>query len=338
MRGVVLSSLLVACAAACTSVDGDRILGGDLARADTRFAVLPPELFAGFSPVPGSIRVLEVRLLGSISRQHGIPEEGLAELCFERPAEPLSEALLRPALERVLDAGTKLEIIEFSRYPVAKGKLVFSISDLIRPPAALADAPVIWRGHLKYGSGSSAAVWVKVRVLKLESWLETATAIPAHKNIQADQIAAKAGWRFPFAVPPITDVERVVGKQATRSLSPGQIIVPAMLAPPNEIERGDTVDVEVASGGVTLRFTAQAETAGRKGDTVVVFQVDTGRRFRTQVQEKGKVLISADTNRQADRGRSQRDLAHAGDTGSSRREVEESQRDGAGIAAGSLSR
>jgi flagella basal body P-ring formation protein FlgA len=335
MRRMVVLPFLIGSVAACALVDGDRILGRDLARIDARYASAPPDLVAGFSPVAGSQRLLDIRRLTLIARQHGIAVEGLAPMCFERPTELLSAAKLQPALERALGSGGKIEILDFSRQPIPTGELLFSVRDLIRPPATFPDAPVIWRGQLRYGSRSTTAVWAKVRVLKLERWIETEKAIAAHAIIQPDQIAAKSGWRFPFATAALADVERAIGKQATRSMAAGLVINPTMLELPHEIERGETVDVEVVSGGVSLRFTARAETSGRRNETVVVLETATGKRYQGRVQQKGKVLIDADTRRKTDVVRRRFNPARTSEPVDSGGEAEEAQGDRTG-ATGSL--
>ena len=294
MRLRILFLVLPGCALACTAVDGDRIAGSDLARADARFAALAADLTVGFPALPGRQRTLEVPFLSTLAGRHGISAEGLAPLCFERPTELLSEARLRPVLERALGAGTKVEIVEFSEYAVPKGELEFSFADLVRPSSAAGNRTVIWRGRIRYGPHSSVPVWAKVRVLRFETWLEAAKAIPARKPIEPEQIVKKSGWRFPFATPALADPAAVRGKQASRSLAPGQLIVPALLVAANEIERGDAVDVEVASGGVSLRFAGRAETGGHRGEILVVTAADTGKRHRARIEEKGKVVISAD--------------------------------------------
>jgi flagella basal body P-ring formation protein FlgA len=322
-------------AAGCTAVDGDHILGSDLARSDARFAALPLEFVAGFSPLPGSHRIFDARDLSAVARRYGISVEDLVPLCFERSTELLTEAALRDALEHALLPETKLEIVDFSRYPVPHGDLAFSGADLPRPPASTPDAPVIWRGLLKYGAHSTVAVWAKVRVTRLEHWIETATSIRARQIIEPGQVAMKSGWRFPFAAPALTDLASITGKQAVRSLPAAQMIVPAMLALPNEIEPGDLVDVEIVSGGVSLRFAARAETGGHRNDTVLVFYAETGKRYRGRVQQKGRVLISADTNKKASMPGDQRSPispAHAGDSG----QQNEEDATPAGIRPGSI--
>ena len=83
MRKVLLLLVLIGCAAACTAVDGDHILGSDLARADARYAALPAGLTVGFPPIPGRQRVLDVAFLSALARRYEIDAEGLLGRVFE---------------------------------------------------------------------------------------------------------------------------------------------------------------------------------------------------------------------------------------------------------------
>lgn len=58
-----------------------------------------------------------------------------------------------------------------------------------------------------------------------------------------------------------------------------------------EVERGERVAVEVSSGGAVLTFQAEAASAGRTGDSVVVKNPENGRLFSARVQSKGKVVV-----------------------------------------------
>lgn len=332
MRALVMLAVL-GCANACTVVEGDRILGRDLARADAAFEKLPPDLMIGFSPVAGATRVLDGARLSLLARQYGLSEPGVSALCFERRTELLTEERLRPVLERELGPETKLEILDFSRYPVPPGELVFSRMALKNPPAQQ-DAPVLWRGQVRYGASSTAMVWAKVHVARLETWIETAAAIEAHKAIAPEQIAVKHGWRFPFASPAVADLNKVIGQQTARSLAAGQMITRTMLLPPNEVNRGDLVDVELTSGGVSLRFTARSEGAGHRNEALLVSATDTGRRFQARIQEKGKVRIDADVRRRIlETAGINRGADRARDPGLNGRETEEGQPAGGGLAA-----
>ncbi len=333
---ILILPLTVIWAHACTIVEGDRILGRDLALANPAYAPLPPDLLVGFSPMTGSQRVINVERLASIGRSHSISLDDLSPLCFERPTELLNESMLRTALEHVLGPGTKLEIADFSRYPIPQGELVFSVKDLPRPGSASADDFVTWRGHLNAGARSTAVVWAKVRVLKFEQWVEAVEPIKPHQTIEAGQIAVRSAWRFPIAPAPVREVDAVTGKQSSRSLSRGQMILPVILLAPNEVERGDTVSVELSSGAVSLKFTGYAETGGHRNDTVVVWVKDMGKRWRARVQEKGKVQIDADQNK-SEMAAARRGNARVGNFGDGPREAEEIVTAGAAIALGSVS-
>jgi hypothetical protein len=66
---------------------------------------------------------------------------------------------------------------------------------------------------------------------------------------------------------------------------------PAALAP-LAVLRGERVAVRVLSGGVVLRFEAEAESAGRPGDTVIVLNPENGNRFAARVEDQGKVVVN----------------------------------------------
>lgn len=322
---------------ACTAVEGERILGRDLAKANPKLAGIPQDFVLGYAPIPGRQRVVEGQELLRIARAHGVVEESFQAVCFERPTVVLTEEDLRPVLEKALGADVRLEISDFSRYPVPRGELIFFLKDLARPPIAQLESPVVWRGHIKYDTNGSAVIWAKVKVAKLERWVETSAAIPARRVIDSEQLVEKSGWRYPFSLAPVTSASDAIGKQLIRSLPAGQMVMPSMLTAANDVERGDVVNVLVSSGGVTLRFDAKAETGGHRNETVLVSLLDSGKRLMARIQDKGKVIVNADQNR------SNSAVVRGGDSvrNAGTRGLEGGQGEaesGAGIAAGSLPR
>jgi hypothetical protein len=57
------------------------------------------------------------------------------------------------------------------------------------------------------------------------------------------------------------------------------------------ITRGDHVTVEVRSGRARIRFSADAESAGHAGDSILLRNPENGRLFQAKILERGKVLI-----------------------------------------------
>src|SRR5437016_5292928 len=151
--------ILAICVAArlfgCQAVDGERILGRDLAAADPMFAPLDPDLEIGAAPLAGVRRVVRVDELSRLAQQHGIAISSPASpICFERLTEPLSLETLLPALRQALAMdNAEIEILDYSRYSVPHGRLEFTRAGLA--------ANGLWRGRVVYGEGHSAPVWVK---------------------------------------------------------------------------------------------------------------------------------------------------------------------------------
>ncbi|MEQ1945884.1 MAG: flagella basal body P-ring formation protein FlgA [Bryobacteraceae bacterium] len=58
-----------------------------------------------------------------------------------------------------------------------------------------------------------------------------------------------------------------------------------------EVERGERIAVEVSSGTARVMFQAEAASAGRTGDSIVVKNPENGKLFSARVQGKGKVMV-----------------------------------------------
>jgi len=224
-----LIPILAARAFACQPVEGDRILGKDLAAANSTFAALGPDLAIGFTPLAGVQRTLLSGELARIAREHGISTSGpVAPVCFERITEHLTVERLLPVLRLAFEkaaAGREeapFEIVDFSRYGVPRGALEFNRSGL--------GSTGLWRGRVIYAEGRSTPIWAKIRLASVQ---------PA----------------------------------------------------PFEVERGDTVQVEVSSGSALVTFEAKADTTGHAGELIILRNPENGRPFRARVEAKGKVSI-----------------------------------------------
>jgi hypothetical protein len=149
-------------AGACHAVDGPAILGRDLAAADPEFSGLAPDAAIAPAPLAGVERVLRSADIAGLAREHGLPAPTrLEELCFVRKTITLSPDPLAAAIQRVLQADPKLpparvEVVDFSRYPVPDGIIQF--------PRAAVGANGVWRGSVVTPEGRSTPVWARVRV------------------------------------------------------------------------------------------------------------------------------------------------------------------------------
>src|ERR1700719_3518850 len=117
MRLALIIALSVR-AFACQVIEGEHILGTDLAAASPTFAAVDPNLEIGSTPVAGVRRILHAEELLKIARQNGIAAPELpGEVCFERSSRLLTSEELFPVLSSALAMDSaRIEILDYSRY------------------------------------------------------------------------------------------------------------------------------------------------------------------------------------------------------------------------------
>ena len=276
-------------ASSCQPVEGGSILADDFAQQLPVFSTLPPATAILAAPFAGVQRVVSAAELPRIARKFNLDLEGpAAALCFEMATAPLTADDLLPVLKAVFPSKdqaheVKIEILEFSSISVPHGTLQFTRGGL--EPSGL------WHGRVVYAEGRSINVWARVRVMEERTWVEASELLPAGKPIRADQLVLQTGLRSPLDPAPAESLDSVVGKKPLRMFAPGAALRLQLLIEPPQVERGDKVSVEVASGGALLQFDAEAESPGHVGDQVFLRNPENGHRFQAKVEGKGKVAI-----------------------------------------------
>jgi flagella basal body P-ring formation protein FlgA len=292
--GLIAGCICSVAFGACVRIEGEHIAAKDLAGVVPAFASIPADSAIGLAPAPGLRRNLSAAELSRIAQGLGASAAITEGICVEGASELLTEARLIAAIEPVLSRpDVQIDIVDFSRYPVPIGELEFALSGLPRPSSSRPDAPVVWRGRVKYGGRRTMTIWASVRISSEGSWVEAATPIPANAEIRADQVALKSGRVYGLQAKPITDVSELIGRRLARSARAGQRITADMIGTQRDVEPGDTVQVSVKSGPAMLRFDARAETGGKTEQHVFV-SMPNGRRISAVVVAKGKVLLDVD--------------------------------------------
>jgi flagella basal body P-ring formation protein FlgA len=281
---------------ACLAVEGDKIVAADLAKAVPAFAAIDAGEELGYAPSPGARRILGPGELIRLAARHGVKLETAPRLCVERASEPLTEKRILEALKATLGGGeAHIEVLEFSHYPVPRGELEFPRTGYTRP-AGGARMAVLWRGRLRYSEHRSVPVWARVRIWVTGKRLVAIENLEAGRPIQASEVSVETAELPPFANTAAESVEQVVGKLPRRTIRAGQPVEAGMLETPPAVERGDTVNVAVSSGAAQLSFQALAESSGRTGDTILLRNPESGRRFKGRIESRGKVVVDAVQN------------------------------------------
>ena len=281
-------------AAGCVAVDGDRILARDLAPAGEVFARMAPETETAYAPVPGVLRPFGTAELARLAERYGATGVGPGDVrpvCVERSTVTLTPDVLRVALEAaVADAEAKIEILDWSRFPVPPGEVEFRRGGLGAAPGRA--VPVVWRGAVKYGAGRRFSIWARVRIEVTAARVTARENLPAGQPVRAAQLAVDKVEQFPFAARPLDTIAQVAGRAPRRTIPAGAAIFPGMLETPAEIHAGEAVTVHVTSGEARIAFEGRAGATGRRGENIPVRNPATGKSFRARVEEKGRVTVA----------------------------------------------
>ena len=279
-------------APACTPLQDDRILAKDLAAVIPAFLRIPSATLLGNTPPPGSQHILHHAELLSLAQRYAVPLEGDASACFERAMEPLDRNRLLEAMRAALQIpDARIELAETSLYPVPLGKIEFGLERLGTPASPDQRSPVLWRGDVVYGEGHRFAIWARVRILAQCKEIVAADDLRPGRVIEPAQLRVTAEEGFPVSLKRRLSMDQVVGMTPVLPIAAGSVLRPELISRPNDVGRGDLVEIEVRSGAARLVLTARAESGGRNGETIAVRNLESNKVFSAQVAGKGKAIV-----------------------------------------------
>jgi len=275
----------------CTMIDGDQILGSDLARAFPAFRLVPPNTPIAPAPLPGGLRTFSEPELETLGARFGLRIPALSQaVCFRVATAPVDREAVVSAMQRTLQMPeARIELAEVSTDPAPPGAIRFPIEGLTRP--ALPDGPAFWRGEVVAGA-RHFNIWARVRIMVPTTRLVAAEELRQNVPVQAKQIRAEVIEGFPpvTKTAPVTP-ESLVGLLPQRNISAGSEVKPENLTRPFDVARGDMVRVEVRLGRAHLNLSGRAESAGRMGDMIPVRNPESSRIFQARVEGKDRVLV-----------------------------------------------
>jgi flagella basal body P-ring formation protein FlgA len=277
--------------AGCLPVSSDVIVAADLAKAAPAFAAAPADTRIGYAPAPGATRTFKMPDIEREARRLDIELGEAREVCFQWPLSVPSEARFLKAMAKALEIPeARIEILETSRYPAPPGPLTFSRSSL-QPPSGDA-TPVTWRGYVEYGENRRFQVWARVRITASLNRVVTAEPIRAGEAIRPEQVRLERFEGFPFGDPSANDLDQVVGQILLRPLTSGMAIPAHLVERPFDVERADLVKVRVRNGAAVILAEGEAESGGRRGDTIAVRNMASGAKFNAKITGPKQVTLT----------------------------------------------
>lgn len=270
----------------CVVVDGPVVRAADLQARLSGLARIPSDRILFPSPAVGVKRWL------SLSDVHSFGVQSLdGSLCIERASDRLDEEKMRTAMAASLgEDATVVSIVDYSRYPVARGVLNFPRNGLILSQDPTGGQPVLWRGKIVAADKSSTPIWARVVLRSERECLVASRRIERGEAIQTHDLAR---GRKPFSHPSRceSDERVLVGKLARQKIGQGEILQVSRLRSSYDVERGDLVEIVISSGPVELKIIALAESSASIGGSVWLREPTSGKKLRGRVTASKRVVI-----------------------------------------------
>jgi flagella basal body P-ring formation protein FlgA len=276
----------------CQFVNNDQILAADLAKTVPSFGAVPKDAIIGYSPAPGSRRVIQFDELKRIGARYNITIPAEAGACFEWKLRPVEREAAEAAMRDSMHApDARIEFLEISKGLAPEGKLEFPVSGLTASTGIDASTPVMWRGYVHYARNHRYSVWARVRVSVTSKRVLAAQQIAPGEPLQDYQVRLETYDDFPLRNDIARNLQEVVGRIPRRTIREGLPVLRTDLAEPFQVQRGELVAVTAIAGAAQLGLDAIAEGSGRQGDVISLKNPVSGKKFRARIEGKGKAML-----------------------------------------------
>lgn len=290
---------------AASTVHGPEIRLGEIADIQGKDAALIQRLRVleiARAPLPGLERTLDVNYLKARLRHAQVD---LASLSLDVP----SRVTITTASQQI--AGTELVAAVRAHVLAARPEETARLSVLPTgaPPAALVipagalelkvrtRPPEELRGTVSatveaWVDGTLArSVSVPVRVVILADVLVAARPIGRAQFIRDEDLRVEAR-EVPAGQEPLREPGAAVGRQATRPLAVGDVILASWVNEPPLVRRGDVVLLMAEGRGLRAMTHAEAREDGKAGQIIRVRSLASGREIYGQVESERTVRVS----------------------------------------------
>jgi flagella basal body P-ring formation protein FlgA len=135
-------------------------------------------------------------------------------------------------------------------------------------------------------------LYVPVTVAATEPVVVAARPVAAGQALGPDDLAVRREPEAAYLGQPVFyDPAALAGAVATMNLPAGAILTGSDVQAPLVVKAGQTVTVNVQSGGVDVAINAVADEPGRVGDTILLTNPGSGKRFSAVVTANGPVVV-----------------------------------------------
>jgi len=272
----------------CHPIQGEKIHGRDLSAWVPGFGALSPDDDFGYAPSPGQQRTFRLSELRRIAIVNHIDTPPKEDVCFSWVTSvPGRDSILAAIQKTLSNRNATIELIEQTLIPAPEGEIVFPLAGL----SAVSEEPVVWHGFVQYANQKRFAIWARVQIKVNEKRVKTIENLVPGEPIDAGQVRIET-YRGPLtrdAAP--SDINSVIGMVPRSNIPENTFPTDSLLTTPQDVQRGDQVQVIVQTAGARIEATGIAEAGGKRGSVIVVRNAKSGRTFRARIADKGQVLV-----------------------------------------------
>ena len=177
-------------------------------------------------------------------------------------------------------------MLEAPQHRFPTGEILFNRSGIVASRGSVQ----LWRGALILPDKSSIPVWVRVELQSRRRATILQHAVAAGAALTAQDYTQDEIW----APGPCTgerEMQKPDGLVAKRAIAAGAELFKEDLRRPPAIHRGQSVELEAASGAARIRISAVAEQDGEVGETVQLRSGWNGSRLTGRVTGAQKARV-----------------------------------------------
>jgi flagellar basal body P-ring formation protein FlgA len=280
---ILLSAILLA---GCLAVKpaADHITAGDLVPLFPGLETVPADTPLGWAPAPGVSRVFRVPELAAFAANFHL-DAPHSEICVQRTVTPPDPARMLTAMQKVLPTA-RIEILDFSRRAIPDGEMEFARSGLREEPSG-----AFWGGNIRYAGTRLFPIWAKVAVWVKVQRVVALSDLERGAVVNDSMVRVETRDEFPTAGDFPESADQVLGQAVRLPIRAGTAIRKAQLEAPKEVLNGETVIVDVWSGGAHLKLEARAQSSGTIGEMIPVRNLSSQKSFLARVDGKGRVSV-----------------------------------------------
>ncbi len=284
----VFAVIAVLAGTACHPVETEKIHGRDLAAVLPAFAALPADADLGYAPNPGQQRTFRAGDLRRIATANHIHFEPIENVCFGWPTSvPDREKMLEAMRKTLSGRKATIELVDQSRSGAPAGEIVFPVSGI----SGVSTEPVVWHGYVRYAGEKRFAIWARVRLIVREPRVKTNETLRPGEAIRGDQVRLDT-YEGPLTREPApTTLKDVVGMIPRNTIPADSFVLTSMVAAPQDVERGDSVQVVVEMTNGRIEAQGIAEAGGMRGAVIPIRNAKSGKTFRARIEDRDKVVV-----------------------------------------------